>query len=542
MDIDRDRWGRPLVPNPMPDGDPVWHHRASGIGNQIADMFNIQQWQKRMLIVGATKRQDLLALADTLDPYDKGDKQKLNRIATEMQEAAGSKDRANIGTALHSYTEQIDAGAKVEPLPQFVDDLNAYTACLVKHRIEIDPQWMERFVVWPDKRIAGSADRYAMWNGRMVVVDLKTGKSDPAAFSMISQATQLASYANATHAWDGETADPLPEIDTEVGLILWLPAGEGRAELIEVDLTEGARLVDLALDVYWSRKNKALGRTLPDPRTGQVETAAERGGGGLATAEVPPEAVTRPPISQLVDRLNILIEFTGCTRADVGASWPQGAPGLLADGHTDDTLARIDHMIDRLEWDHHLTQPEQADVDQSIARMRALPTDLLAGIGQLNKKLETPVPNPTIGTVTVAQLETLNEWIDGAEIEGQNRLAQLVNHMSPLSETDADAIIAYATETRDLPIPTATSDNLAELDNLEAERVMALAELHEAGVDDLVAHLVDVTGSKSKALTAGKQMAALHELPAPRSTAEIAEDRLLVALVTSTNNNKENNH
>ncbi len=122
-------------------------------------------------------------------------------------------------------------------------------------------------------------------------------------------------------------------------------------------------------------------------------------------------------------------------------------------------------------------------------------------------------------------------WIEAAEKQGAERLAQLVNHLSPLSEADAAAYVAWATEMRDEPLTAATADSLATLDDLEAERVMALAELHEAGIADLVAHLVDVTGSKSKALATGKKMAALHDLPNVASTADIANDRMLTALV-----------
>ncbi len=263
--IPRDRWGRPTLPHPFPDGELLWHHRPSSIGKIVDDTYNLDQWQKRMVIVGACQRPDLLALADTLDPDDRNDKRQLNKLASEFQEAAKASKGANTGTALHSYTEQIDAGKDVTPLPMFVDDLEAYRKGLADHSIEIDPHWMERFVVWSDKRIAGSCDRYVMWNGRMVTFDLKTGASNPADFSLVSYAAQLASYANCTHAWDGVHSEALPEIDTEVGLIGWLPAGKGHFEVIEVDLTEGARIVDLALDVYWTRKNKELGHTLPTP-------------------------------------------------------------------------------------------------------------------------------------------------------------------------------------------------------------------------------------------------------------------------------------
>lgn len=242
-----------------------WHHRPSSIGRIVQDNFNIEQWAQRMTAVGCAKRPDLLALVSSLDPNDRDDKKELNRLVEQLKDAGGASVGSNKGTAIHAYTEQNDLGETVEPLPEYADDLEAYRQALVDHKIEIDKAWVERFVVWPARRIAGSVDRYVRYNGEWVTFDLKTGQYNPANFSLISHAAQLASYANAAHTWDGVKFGALPAVSKDLGLILWLPAGQGTAQLIEVDLVDGATAVDLALEVYAMRKDKQFGKQLKTP-------------------------------------------------------------------------------------------------------------------------------------------------------------------------------------------------------------------------------------------------------------------------------------
>ena len=262
--INRDQWGRPLIPHPV-SGEIVWHHRPSSLGRIIEDSYGLEQWAQRMTALGSARRPDILALVSALDPTDRADKQQLNKLVAQLKDAGGASDAANTGTVIHSYTEQMDRGESFEPLPEYEADLHAYRQAITDNSIEIDPAWIERFVVWPEKRIAGSADRYVRYRGEWVVLDLKTGQHNPAAFSLVSHAAQLAAYANATHTWDGTKFGAMPAVSHERGLILWLPAGKATAEIIEVDLHDGAAAVDLALDVYAMRKNKAFAKTAETP-------------------------------------------------------------------------------------------------------------------------------------------------------------------------------------------------------------------------------------------------------------------------------------
>ena len=40
-------------------------------------------------------------------------------------------------------------------------------------------------VIWTDKKIAGTVDRYVNYRGRLTALDLKTGQHDPSSFSVV---------------------------------------------------------------------------------------------------------------------------------------------------------------------------------------------------------------------------------------------------------------------------------------------------------------------------------------------------------------------
>lgn len=533
--VARDRWGRPVVPNPLPDGDPVWHHRPSSVGKIVDDTYNLDLWQKRMVAKGLAARPDLLARVDAADPESPDGKRDLNALCKQAQEAAAASRGANVGTALHSYTEQLDRGDDVQPLEAYRADLAAYRATLDAHGIHVDPQWMERFVVWPDRRVAGSCDRYATWGGRLVVADLKTGASNPADFSLVTYAAQLACYANATHTWDGVNAEPLPEIDTEVGLVVWLPAGQGRCEIIEVDLIKGARIVDLAIEVYEARKDKTLGslvlpsssrRSEPvEPSESQPAAGLHGHGGGLGSP-------ITAKVGELRRRLERLVADTDCEMADVKAAWPADC-GKLSTELSADQLDRVEGTVMMLEMGYGLSPADAPTAQDLIERLENLPADLLALATTHAKALDPQIPNLRSGKATEADLERLERVVMPLENVAAERLAHLVNHLSPMDEDTADSLIEWATEQRDQPILRASAAALAKLDNLEAERLSALAEFYAEDPDDVLAHLVDRCGSKSEVLAKAKDAAEVHDLPRPKSTADVAENRVLAALITA---------
>ena len=559
----RDRWSRPLLPHPMPDGEPVWHWRPSSIGGQIADRYGIELWKRRMVIAGAAARPDLVLTAATLDPDT--DKKQLDRVADECAEAAGSTTRANIGTALHRYTELLDTGSGIEPLDEYAADLDAYRQCIDLHSIEIDPDWIEVPLVWSEKRIAGTIDRLVNYRGALTALDLKTGRHNPAKYSMVEHAAQLACYANASHRWDPdtETATETPEINTDTGLILWLPAGEGHAELVEVDLAFGARMVDLAVEVYWARKNRDSARTLSRPHLAAVPASVEVTSdtsdpvadsaiepelgrlGSLSQSPEPAEPVEepRPEARNAGEKLLKADGRTAQTRralsdldlpkSVIAERWPTDVPYLTSNEPiTTEHFDRIDAMIQALRIEHGLDPADPADVAALLARLDALPSDLADNVSTYAMARTPPPPNLRHGTPTVDDLDHVTELVDTAEDTAAARIVPVIDALFRHGPDDRTSLIGWATEQRDVPFTS--TDLLVGLEPLEIERVLALADLNcssEIRVDDLLDELLALCGNRTSIVNAAKFQATRHNLTKPKSAADVAGDLMLTALV-----------
>ena len=246
----KDRWGRYLVTSP--DGKQRGYTRVTTIAKTCDDEGALKAWANRMVVTGLINRSDLLASASTkLD-----DKNALNKICQEAITAGGGSSRANLGTALHSLTEQIDLGKKPPILPGLQGDLDAYTATLAKYGVHIMPHYIESVVIHDDKEYAGTLDRIVEVDGRMYIADLKTGTD--LSYSWREIAIQLAAYNDAPHIYDYKTGvrTSLPMIEKDRAIVFHLPAGEARCELHWVDLESGRQGLELALSVRaWRKRN-----------------------------------------------------------------------------------------------------------------------------------------------------------------------------------------------------------------------------------------------------------------------------------------------
>lgn len=246
----KDRWGRYLVSSP--DGKQRGYTRVTTISSTTDDTNALKQWANRMVITGLVNRSDLLAQAST-KLEDKG---ALNKIAEEAITAGGGSSRANLGTALHSITEQVDLGKKPAILPGLQADVNAYVAELKRCNIKILQDYIESVVINDTLEYAGTLDRIVEVDGVKYIADLKTGTD--LSYSWRSISIQLNAYAQAEYIYDWKTStrQPMPDINKEMGIVFHLPAGEARCELYWVDLTAGQQGLRLALDVRaWRKRN-----------------------------------------------------------------------------------------------------------------------------------------------------------------------------------------------------------------------------------------------------------------------------------------------
>jgi hypothetical protein len=255
-EIGRDRFGRPLVVPPE-GGKPVPYTRATTLAGTLDDLYGLMGWKQRQTALGLADRKDLqLAVTAHRD-----DKRELNRICEKALEAAASSAAATTGTALHSLTELVDAGQDLPVLPDdAAADLEAYRQAMAPFEIVA----MEQFTVLDDLKVGGTPDRILKWQDRYFIGDLKTGKS--LKFSLGKIAMQLALYSRA-QVYDIATGErsPLPPVDQNNALVIHVPAGTGRAEVVWVNIAKGWEAVDLALKVRAWRKADGLSAPFVDP-------------------------------------------------------------------------------------------------------------------------------------------------------------------------------------------------------------------------------------------------------------------------------------
>lgn len=250
-DIQRDRWGRPLV-TPPDGGKPIGYTRCTTFVDALSDQSNLIKWHGRMVARGITLRDDLMLKAAQLDPEQ--DKTPLNTLCEEAANAAGASRAAEVGTQLHEATERHDLGHEVGPLGRYKTHLDAYIeATKGIHFVAV-----EQFRVNDNYQIGGTADRVALINGKHVICDIKTG----GLYDIGKMQMQLAVYAHST-PYDPETNKRQPDaapVDLDRGLLIHLSEKTGQCELQWLNLRIGWEGVDLAAKVrQWRKftKNKA---------------------------------------------------------------------------------------------------------------------------------------------------------------------------------------------------------------------------------------------------------------------------------------------
>jgi hypothetical protein len=276
-DPKRDRWGRYLLPDPGEPGatsNLPWT-RATTFAKSISDTFGLTKWQLRMALKGLTMRPDLYARASaaTVD-----DKQVLDQVAEAAKEAAASSSGANLGSALHQFTERLDRGEQVQVPPPWDADINAYSRILTEHDIRVDPALIERIIVVRQHHVAGTLDRILhspTWRLPRIG-DLKTGRD--LSHGWMEIAVQLALYANADAMWNGLTDryEPMPAVDREIGVVIHLPVGKATATVYEVDLAAGWEIAQTCAQVRELRARRNLAHPMAAPPAAELDEVGQQ--------------------------------------------------------------------------------------------------------------------------------------------------------------------------------------------------------------------------------------------------------------------------
>ena len=255
-DADRDRWGRPLV-IPPGGGKAVGYTRATTVAKTLDDGTALKKWAMRGVAVGVAERRDLRAEIGN----NRDDNKALDRICEEALNAAGGKERRELGSQFHQWSEAHDAGEQ----PWGIDadgqrDLDAYANATA----DLTHIHIEQAVVQDDLRIGGTPDRITEWpaKGWRGIADVKTGGRDTSSFmaySALSIGIQLATYAHSV-GYDVATGErfDLGDLDTRNGLVIHLVPGTAHVNLVWVDLEAGWEAAQHAVNVREWRKRRDL--------------------------------------------------------------------------------------------------------------------------------------------------------------------------------------------------------------------------------------------------------------------------------------------
>lgn len=256
--VKRDRYGRYLLPHPDTRVEQGWT-RVTTLAKSASDTFNLDRWGLRMAMKGLMQRPDLQAMVSAT-PLE--EKDKLNKIGEDAKEAAGSKARANLGTALHKFSETVDADpAAIDTIgPAWKSDIEAYVAALAEHGFEVVPAYIERICLNPEVEAAGTFDRI-LWHkpsGQLVIGDLKTGED--LSYGWLEIAIQLACYAKAPWLWNKqlETWEPMPEVSQTKAVVMHLPVGKKKCDLYWVNVKVGWQGAQLCHTVREWRRTKGV--------------------------------------------------------------------------------------------------------------------------------------------------------------------------------------------------------------------------------------------------------------------------------------------
>jgi hypothetical protein len=471
----------------------------------------------------------------------------LKRAPDRTRDAAGDN-----GTVVHRVMELAARGERPDEV--YDAHVQGYIGAGLAFLDEWQPEfiWHEATVFHPEAGYAGTLDFIArLPRLGLVIGDYKTAKG-----IYPEVAVQLASYRYASHAVDAQHQRvEIPHVD---GAVVVHIRGDGTYEVRPVKADEAA------FDAFrhclavcdWKARKGVVGAKVAPPAPGPADPFA-----GL------PDSTGAPQKPRPVERrewlrariANILAaEVPTATLAEYNVDspatlmvqwWPERVATLKAsDAHTDDELTAIAERCTMVEAALGLTFPDpdpavplvperlaadHPDVVAMVARLRALPSDLLLDV----EDGAAQVPNMvalTSGRITPELIDALDEIVAKAEHVHTGRkmaAAALCSSLSALGVPEAPVVSAATLGHHEDP---------ARLTEAQLDRFWALVDALEIGlvtVDPsgaLIAGtgdgLVAIHGNRRDALNVAKRHAKAHDLDVPKSFADVLGDPLLVAL------------
>lgn len=285
------------------NGRPKGITRATTFNKAASDTTSLTDWKLRNVIIGASRRPDLLLRAHGLDVQQ--DSKVLNKLAAELEAVAGAKVGADIGTFLHEFCEHIDAGLKTwRDAPEvYQAQLKLYSETLAEAGFETVPGMIERTTYIAEfGGVVGRFDRVLFHrpSGTYLIADLKTGRTMD--YARLENECQEWIYAHGVNEhgvydwntdtwWDahdgcecedhlsnGDCKGPkLIRVSETVGLIIHMPVqgdDAGQVFLEKTDLQRGKRYAATCAEnrgwvkpkrELWSWEPEAAAEEVPQP-------------------------------------------------------------------------------------------------------------------------------------------------------------------------------------------------------------------------------------------------------------------------------------
>jgi hypothetical protein len=350
--------GAPLVSDPHNPEKTLRYRRPSSYAKPLDDDAALVEWRIWKSMIGVARSKALAAKVNACKEDDRKEKQALRDEATDK---GAANEAADMGTALHAMTARIEdqKDTSFDPPEQYIPDLMAYQMMLSQYGLT--SEYIEVHMVNDAYRAAGTADRIykTMWElatpdgklwppGTLFLGDLKTGQKLD--FSLPGFCVQCAIYADGVF-YDVHTERRVetPEINKYWCLIVHLPVGQGKCELLWISVELGLRGALLAYDVKeWQNAWKA-GRDGHDASVVPAPAAAP-------AADLVPlvEAADAALIGYIAERVRICGEHPKA-RARLSQQWPVGVPTPRKGLHDPQHITQVLSVLDSIERDFSLS-------------------------------------------------------------------------------------------------------------------------------------------------------------------------------------------
>lgn len=284
--VNRDSWGRPLL-YPPEGGKPVPYTRPSTMAKWLDNQAGLINWKASMAMVGMAKSRPIQARVAAIVARTESDAYRENKTALkELVESAAqiaqAQGRADLGTAVHEFTELLDAGtldwayvpeALKAPLDAYRETMQDFTTVDTEVFVAVDEDNNGKPI-----RGAGSLDRLIRHpEFGVCVADIKTGTDEPK--YPLGVTTQVAIYSRGKRYRDAkfhgspDFDDGTPNVDstawrkplhddlnTTTGILIHLPLERRECTLYALDLTAGWESLLLGHRVQEARRPPRLKR------------------------------------------------------------------------------------------------------------------------------------------------------------------------------------------------------------------------------------------------------------------------------------------